>query len=232
MELNRAQLLVHDDDALNKFRSDHYIPKDPNAKGGDGALPPHLHMELLFSAEDLLHVYTLVQSKREPGTPFLKEFNDQFKSRSKECKEVIQAINNRQASRKMFLPGTISILSSDNEHSDDLAYAPLQLAGEVKIAYSFSEGKQYRCELSLQRATAISKRMKEQSTEIKKSKNKISSLEKQAKLALEAAEKARLELAVTVELGQEGTIAIKDDIIATEDGAATKEASPNLSLDM
>ncbi|GFZ16826.1 hypothetical protein Acr_26g0000960 [Actinidia rufa] len=28
MELNRAQLLVHDDTALNKFRIDHSIPKD------------------------------------------------------------------------------------------------------------------------------------------------------------------------------------------------------------
>ena len=28
-------------------------------------------------------------------------FNDQFRCRSKECKEVIQAINNRKASRKV-----------------------------------------------------------------------------------------------------------------------------------
>ena len=28
MELNQAQLLVHDDEALNKFRTDHRIPDD------------------------------------------------------------------------------------------------------------------------------------------------------------------------------------------------------------
>ena len=28
MELNRAQLLVHNDIASNKFRDDHYIPDD------------------------------------------------------------------------------------------------------------------------------------------------------------------------------------------------------------
>ena len=28
MELNRAQLLVHDDATLNKFRTDHGIPED------------------------------------------------------------------------------------------------------------------------------------------------------------------------------------------------------------
>ena len=35
---------------------------------------------------------------------------------------------------------TISILSSDNEHSDDLAFVPLQLAGDIEIAHSFREG--------------------------------------------------------------------------------------------
>ena len=33
----------------------------------------------------------------------------------------------------------ISISSSDNEHSDNLAYAPPQLVGKVKIAHSFGE---------------------------------------------------------------------------------------------
>ena len=41
--------------------------------------------------------------------------------------------------------------------------------------------------------------MKEQSTETKKSKKKISSLEKQAKLDSEAVEKVKLELAVAVQ---------------------------------
>ena len=127
MELNRAQLLVHDDEALNKFRIDHRIPDDamiersgPNeianfVKGnGDRILVQiwlihqdwfwfpispilkavmaryHLtfmqvsvnfvrtvfvvntlmhQMELPFSAEDLLHVYTVVRPKREPHSP-------------------------------------------------------------------------------------------------------------------------------------------------------------------
>ena len=51
---------------------------------------------------------------------------------------------------------------------------------------------------SLQRATAISKQMKDHSAEIKKSKKKISSLEKQAKLDSEAAAKAKLELAIAL----------------------------------
>ena len=41
--------------------------------------------------------------------------------------------------------------------------------------------------------------MKEQSTETKKSKKKINSLEKQAKLDSEAVEKAKLELVVVVQ---------------------------------
>ena len=48
---------------------------------------------------------------------------------------------------------------------------------------------------SLQRVTAISERMKEQSVEIKKSKKKISFLEKYAKLDSEAMEKVKLDLA-------------------------------------
>ncbi|GFY84707.1 hypothetical protein Acr_03g0014810 [Actinidia rufa] len=54
MELNRAQLLVHDDAALNKFQTDHAIPidvkiegpepnEDPDAEGGDGKMSPYLH---------------------------------------------------------------------------------------------------------------------------------------------------------------------------------------------
>ncbi|GFY99167.1 hypothetical protein Acr_13g0005680 [Actinidia rufa] len=35
--------------------------------------------------------------------------------------------------------GPISISSSDNEHSNDLAYAPIQLVGEVKVEPSSSE---------------------------------------------------------------------------------------------
>ncbi|GFS42840.1 hypothetical protein Acr_00g0082000 [Actinidia rufa] len=106
MELNRAQLLVHDDEDLNKFRTDHGIPMDvqiehpgPNKDSNLVLMLKkvmarcHLtfmqvsvnfirtmlmvdtlmhQMKLSFSAEDLLHVYTMVRPKREPRTPFLK----------------------------------------------------------------------------------------------------------------------------------------------------------------
>ncbi|GFS32757.1 hypothetical protein Acr_00g0024440 [Actinidia rufa] len=175
----------------------------------------------------------------------------------------------------------IFISSSDNEHFDNLAYALLQLVGEVEIAHSFTmdppfitvppisqmplparaptpalvlalatqveaelssseiplldkckgkevaggtsktskkkangtslafllpavmlpkdvadlaeEGSKVICDLlSLQKSTAILERMKAQSTEIKKSKKDISSLEKQAKQDLKVVEKAKL----------------------------------------
>ncbi|GFZ09225.1 sorting nexin 1 [Actinidia rufa] len=108
MELNRAQLLVHDDATLNKFRTDHGIPEDVQiehsgtnknanlAEGNGDRIPVRIwlihqvglrfpispiaegvdtlmrQLELPFSASDLLHVYTVVHPKREPGTPFLK----------------------------------------------------------------------------------------------------------------------------------------------------------------
>ncbi|GFY87249.1 subtilase family protein [Actinidia rufa] len=102
-------------------------------------------MKLPFSAENLLHVYTVVHSKRESSVPFLKgnhylslskfrkprrpqtrlvtnnpnkdlfldefvwvsgnwEFwisNDQFKRWSIECRDAIQAVNNKQALRSV-----------------------------------------------------------------------------------------------------------------------------------
>ncbi|GFZ14474.1 hypothetical protein Acr_24g0006640 [Actinidia rufa] len=140
-------------------------------------------MKQPFSAEDLLHVYTVVWLKKESGIPFFTDFNDKFKHPSKDCKKAIQAINNRKTLRKgltssspsyvslefsnseekegekavnqlvlnrrqnlmvyvveLGVPASpISISSLNNEHSDDLAYAPLQPAREVKIVYSFRE---------------------------------------------------------------------------------------------
>ncbi|GFS41187.1 hypothetical protein Acr_00g0072900 [Actinidia rufa] len=65
MDLNRAQLLELDNDALNKFKIDHGIPVllvDTLLRQRD----------LPFSASDLLHVYTVVQPKRDPNTNLLK----------------------------------------------------------------------------------------------------------------------------------------------------------------
>ncbi|GFZ15656.1 homeodomain-like superfamily protein [Actinidia rufa] len=145
--LENTQLLVHDDDALKKLRTNHCIPKDvqieyPRSKEDANLVEDHgdhipgciwlihqvglrfpispilkevmthchipfmqvsmlvvdtlmIQMELPFSAEDLLHVYTVVWPKREPSTPFLKDFNGQFQCQSKECKEAIQAVNKR-----------------------------------------------------------------------------------------------------------------------------------------
>ena len=126
MSLNQAQLLVHNDEALNKFRSEHRIPDDvqiehprsneiTNFVKGNGnrisiciwlihqaglqfPINPMLkevmsryhltfmqvfvnfvqamlvvdtlmrQMELPFSVEDLLHVYTVVHPKKEPSS--------------------------------------------------------------------------------------------------------------------------------------------------------------------
>ncbi|GFY97124.1 FLG22-induced receptor-like kinase 1 [Actinidia rufa] len=75
MELNRAQLLVHDDANLNKFRTDHGIPADVSVNFVRTVLAVDTlirEMELPFSVEDLLHVYTMVRLKRESGSPLLK----------------------------------------------------------------------------------------------------------------------------------------------------------------
>ncbi|GFY92441.1 hypothetical protein Acr_08g0008370 [Actinidia rufa] len=147
-------------------------------------------MKLSFNVEDLLHIYTLVRPKRELGTPFLKgnhylclrnprqpqmrlgamvsshsrDFNDRFKCQSKECKDAIQVVNNRQVIRKganllayksiyhhvilykveelnrikrfLSCPSLAPTASIQN----DLAYTPLQLAREVEITHSFREG--------------------------------------------------------------------------------------------
>ncbi|GFY85482.1 hypothetical protein Acr_04g0002200 [Actinidia rufa] len=93
MELNRAQLLVHNDAILNKYRTNHGIPEDWK--------PLMRQLELAFNASNLLHVYLVVHPKRESNTPFFKDFNDLFRNRSEECKVAIRAINNRRALRKV-----------------------------------------------------------------------------------------------------------------------------------
>ncbi|GFY94073.1 hypothetical protein Acr_09g0005190 [Actinidia rufa] len=95
MELNIAQLLVHDDTTLNKFWTDHDIPEgvriehpQPNEDANLTGIifqfvfvdfvrtvfavdTLMLQMKLPFSVEDLLHIYIVVRSRREPSIPFL-----------------------------------------------------------------------------------------------------------------------------------------------------------------
>ncbi|GFY85854.1 hypothetical protein Acr_04g0005920 [Actinidia rufa] len=297
-------------------------------------------VELPFSVMDLMHVYTVVWPKRESGTPFFKvngnselgmmassrslgtkavfltiNFNDLFKTRFKECKVDIQAVNHSRASRKVtnlltyepvyrhIIPHKVDELSrirlpalriegyqegitlssssytsldfsdSEEEEGEEMMSQLLlnKRRGEVVIAHPFKEGsnsdmssgevnmtprpssgslnfppssefstvdlgkqvimansaKNHDTSLALtqvimlpkdvadlvekslekihflllmqQRATAISEQMKDQSTEIKKSKKKISFLEKQAKLDSKAKEKAKLNLALAVQ---------------------------------
>ncbi|GFS41582.1 hypothetical protein Acr_00g0075210 [Actinidia rufa] len=51
-------------------------------------------LKLPFSALDLLHVYTMVRSKKESGTYLLKDFNELFKKRFEQCRDAIQNLNN------------------------------------------------------------------------------------------------------------------------------------------
>ncbi|GFY98954.1 hypothetical protein Acr_13g0003550 [Actinidia rufa] len=74
--------------------------------------------EKTFSAKDLLCVYTVVQTKKEPSTPLLfrdnglrsfprfngrlpYNFNDRFKRKSDNCKKAIHAVNNIKVPRKV-----------------------------------------------------------------------------------------------------------------------------------
>ncbi|GFY95035.1 hypothetical protein Acr_10g0004200 [Actinidia rufa] len=96
---------------------------------------------------------------------------------------------------------------------------------------------------SLQRASSILEQMKEQPTEIKKSKKKISFLEKQARLDSQVVEKAKLELVAivhkrddsnssiskaqgVVEAIQDGWMACLKEFGVTPEHLAWKEAPP------
>ncbi|GFY82888.1 hypothetical protein Acr_02g0011280 [Actinidia rufa] len=127
MELNKTQLLVHDDEDLERFRAKHNIPGNVHierpgsnevahlVEGNDDSFPP----------------------RKEPGTPFF--LGNHYLRHRNSCQPhtrrnpVVRAIKARVPALPIF------ILSSENEHSDDLAYAPLQPAGEVKIFHSFRE---------------------------------------------------------------------------------------------
>ena len=63
-----------------------------------------------------------------------ENFNDQFKRRSKECKEAIQAINNRQALRKVadLLAYELvywHVIPHNAEELDKIRLSPLRIEG-------------------------------------------------------------------------------------------------------
>ncbi|GFZ06601.1 hypothetical protein Acr_18g0007710 [Actinidia rufa] len=142
MELNSAQLLVYNNEALERFMAKHDIPIDfqiehpgPNevthlVEGNEDHILVSVNfvrtvlevdtlmrqMKLPFSAEDLLHVYTIVRPMNELGTPFFigkityasgtpvihrRDFNNKFKCRFEDYKKAIQVVSNRKVSRKV-----------------------------------------------------------------------------------------------------------------------------------
>ncbi|GFZ12790.1 hypothetical protein Acr_23g0011750 [Actinidia rufa] len=87
MELNRAQLLGHDDEALKRFKAKHGIPADvhiecpvPNEAG--------LGFPICSMLKELMAYYCLT-------------FIDRFKRRSENYTKAIQVANNKKASRKV-----------------------------------------------------------------------------------------------------------------------------------
>ncbi|GFZ11110.1 hypothetical protein Acr_22g0005080 [Actinidia rufa] len=110
----------------------------------------------------------------------------------------------------------VMVVDSSKDHGTSLALSraimlPKDVANLIEV-----DSKEIRDLLvmqqvqSLQRASAISERMKEQSAEIKKSKKKISSLEKQTRLDSQVVKKARLKLATTVQKRDARNIAISE----------------------
>ncbi|GFZ19720.1 hypothetical protein Acr_28g0004250 [Actinidia rufa] len=95
-------------------------------------------------------------------------FNDLFKNQSEECKATIRTVTTGgpgSSTQRLHLVRSqcraqrgrapclapakpIPISSSDAEHSDDLAYNPLQITSEVEIAHSFREGDESDISLS------------------------------------------------------------------------------------
>ncbi|GFZ08918.1 hypothetical protein Acr_20g0007260 [Actinidia rufa] len=106
-----------------------------------------------FSAEDLLHVYTMVRPK-EPGNPLYtsnhylhhknpnqpqtssglgmtasshsRDFNGRFKRWSEQCKKAIQAVNNRQVSREVA-----HLLVYEPIYQHTIRTRPMSSAGSV-----------------------------------------------------------------------------------------------------
>ncbi|GFZ01497.1 hypothetical protein Acr_15g0001060 [Actinidia rufa] len=184
MELNQVQLLVHNDVSLNKLRVDHGIPSD-------------------------------VQIDRPSLVPM------RMPIWSEECKAAIQALNNKRASRKVanllayefnyrhIVPyrfdelGRVTMADSAKDYNTNLALTRAVMLPNDVADLTMEESEEIRdlliMQQSLQKAFAILEGMKEQSSELKKSKKKISSLDKQDKLDSTVIEKTKLALATAIQ---------------------------------
>ncbi|GFZ18417.1 hypothetical protein Acr_27g0001560 [Actinidia rufa] len=100
-------------------------------------------------------------------------------------------------------PDPVMILSTRAGVKPSSLEAPLKFKGREPVAGSSKKFKK-----KMGRPSTISERMKEYSTEIKKVQKKISSLEKQAKLDLQVAEKDRLKLAAIVQESDDSNAAL------------------------
>ncbi|GFZ00817.1 hypothetical protein Acr_14g0004520 [Actinidia rufa] len=144
MKLNRAQLLVYDDVSINFVQT---------------VLAVNIlmcQMKLSFNAEDLLHVYTMVRPKREPGTIFIKG-NHYLRLRNPRLPQM------RSSARSDSLPYAsmaklynVTISSQKDPESSSTRTLlltkfktgrQLLLAGEVKIAYSFKDTNDFDASL-------------------------------------------------------------------------------------
>ncbi|GFZ04422.1 hypothetical protein Acr_16g0010460 [Actinidia rufa] len=146
LALNRARLLVHDDEALERFRAIYGIPTNviiehpgPNEVARiveDNVDHISIHIWLIYQAELRFPISTTVQGRREDITSSSSSYTslNSFDDNEEEKKEAdSQLVLNRRRGRliPMVEPEnptlSISILNSNNKHSDDLARALPQL---------------------------------------------------------------------------------------------------------
>ncbi|XP_057460222.1 uncharacterized protein LOC130750653 [Actinidia eriantha] len=97
----------------------------------------------------------------------------------------------------------VTVADSSRDHDTSLALAQAVMLPRDVVDLAEEGSEEIRDLLVMQQVqslqSAISEQMMEQSVEIKKSKKKINSLEKQTKLDSKAAEKVKLELAAAIQ---------------------------------
>ncbi|GFZ14408.1 hypothetical protein Acr_24g0005980 [Actinidia rufa] len=125
------------------------IPNQPAAERGDGALLSYFYvgvcqlypfavdmlMQILdkpFRAKDLLHVYTVVQPKKELVNPFYKVGNFEMGMMAFDHSRDIIEVCLIPVDLDLPISISISISSSNSEHLDDLARARPPFVGEAQ----------------------------------------------------------------------------------------------------